>query len=68
MKDKPIMTRVVLNKENVISVDETGKQHGRGAYVCGDCAASGNAAKSKGLEKSFKQKIPREIYEWLNKK
>jgi hypothetical protein len=63
MKDKPDMTRIVLNKEDTVSIDETGKKHGRGAYICFNCAE--NAAKSKGLERSFKKKIPEEIYEWI---
>ena len=65
MKDKPVLIRIVLNKQGEMKVDETGKGHGRGAYVCPDCAAS--ASKVKGLERAFKQKIPNEIYEALGK-
>ena len=33
-KDKKELLRVVKNKENIVSVDQTGKQEGRGAYIC----------------------------------
>ena len=59
-RPKPEMTRIVLNKDGEISVDETGKAHGRGAYICPDCV--GSAEKSKALERSFKQAVGKEIY------
>ena len=33
MKDKRQLVRIVKNKEGQISVDLTGKQNGRGAYI-----------------------------------
>ena len=33
-KDKNELIRIVKNKNNEISIDKTGKQDGRGAYIC----------------------------------
>ena len=35
-KNKNELLRIVKNKENIMKVDETGKQPGRGAYICYD--------------------------------
>ena len=48
-----------------ISLDLTGKKAGRGAYICKDRKCFDMAAKAKRLEKSFKCKIPDEIYDSL---
>ncbi len=65
MKDKRDMMRVVKTKENKFFLDETGKANGRGAYICksSDCLAL--ASDNKGLERSFKAKIPSETYDSL---
>lgn len=67
MKNKKEMMRVLKTPEEEFVLDTTGKKNGRGAYVClsGECL--GKAIKSKGLERSFKQAIPKEVYEELEK-
>ena len=67
MKSKKEMIRVIRTSENEFLLDSTGKKNGRGAYICpnGDCLSK--AIKSKGLERSFKQAIPKEVYETLEK-
>lgn len=67
MKSKKEMIRVIRTSENEFLLDATGKKNGRGAYICanGECLAK--AMKSKGLERSFKQSIPKEVYETLEK-
>lgn len=65
MKDKREMIRVVKNTDNEISLDFTGKKPGRGAYVCPDIACLEKAQNSRGLERSFKMGISKEIYEIL---
>ena len=35
-KNKNELLRIVKNKENIIKVDEKGKEPGRGAYICYD--------------------------------
>lgn len=46
-------------------MDETGKKAGRGAYICPNIECLKKAEKSKGLEKSFKSAVPKEVYEKL---
>ena len=41
--------------------------NGRGAYICPDLECLKKAVKNKGLERSFKQAIPAEVYEALEK-
>ncbi len=67
MKSKKEMIRVIRTSEREFLLDATGRKNGRGAYLCpnGDCLAK--AVKNKGLERSFKQAIPKEVYEALEK-
>lgn len=67
MKSKKEMMRVIKTPEGEILLDATGKKNGRGAYICfsGECLSK--AIKSKGLERSFKQSIPEDIYDKLVK-
>ena len=67
MKSKKEMIRVIRTSEGDFLLDATGRKNGRGAYLCpnGDCLAK--AVKNKGLERSFKQAIPKEVYEALEK-
>ena len=61
-KDKRKLIRVVLSKTGEITIDKTGKQEGRGAYICDNSSCLEKAIKSKRLEKSFERKIDEEIY------
>jgi len=63
MKDKPQVLRIVCNAEGNMSIDATGKAHGRGAYLCLDIECLKKAQKSKGLERSLKRTVPQEIYD-----
>lgn len=67
MKAKKEMIRVIKTAEGAITLDTTGRMNGRGAYICptGECLQK--AIKSKGLERSFKMPIPKEVYEMLAK-
>ena len=64
-KDKKDLIRIVKNKENEIYIDTTGKQEGRGAYLCKDKQCLEKVIKSKRLEKILDTKIAEEIYENL---
>ena len=66
-KAKKDMIRVVRGTDGTVSLDFSGKLNGRGAYVCPDMECLKKAIKSKGLERSFKQSIPKEVYETLEK-
>lgn len=59
--------RVVRDKDGNISVDPTGKKSGRGAYICKDVNCLDAAVKGKKLERSFKCRIPAEIYDIIAK-
>lgn len=67
MKSKKEMMRVLKTPENTFELDATGKKNGRGAYICCSKECLEKAIKSKGLERSFKQAIPKEVYETLKK-
>ena len=67
MKDKKEMMRVLKSAEGQVCLDMTGRKNGRGAYLCKNGACLAQARKNKGLERSFKMRIPDEIYENLEK-
>lgn len=67
MKNKKEMIRVIKTPEGTFMLDATGKKNGRGAYVCPSEECLQLARKNKGLERSFKQPIPAEVYESLEK-
>ena len=60
MKSKKEMMRVLKTSEDTFELDATGKKNGRGAYLCfsKECFEK---------ERSFKQAIPKEVYEKLEK-
>lgn len=64
-KDKTELIRVVKNSNSEIFLDTTGKQNGRGAYVCNDINCLEKLIKSKRLERVFEMKISEEIYNKL---
>ncbi len=67
MKSKKELLRIIKNAENEIFLDATGKKNGRGAYICpnGECFAQ--AVKTRGLERSLKTAIPKDVIETLAK-
>ena len=67
MKNKKEMMRVIKTKEEEIVLDATGRKNGRGAYLCFSRDCLEKAMKSKGLERSLKTAIPKEVYENLEK-
>jgi len=64
-KNKNELLRIVKNKENIIKVDENGKEQGRGAYICYDMECLEKAVKTKKVEKALEVKISNEIYEQI---
>ena len=65
MKGKKDMMRVLKPAEGEICLDVTGKKNGRGAYVCKSKECLKLARKNKGLERSFKMSISKEVYDTL---
>lgn len=66
-KNKKEMVRVLRTPEGIFTLDATGRKNGRGAYCCPSAECLAKAIKGKGLERSFKMAIPREVYEALEK-
>ena len=67
MKPKKEMLRVIKTAEEEIILDTTGRKNGRGAYLCPNSECLKKAIKGKGLERSFKMPIPKDVYEILTK-
>ena len=62
MNEKRLMYRVLRTQEGAFLLDKTGRKNGRGAYICPKEECLKNAIRSKGLERSFKMQIPKEVY------
>ena len=60
--NKNELLRIVKNKDNIVKVDEKGKEAGRGAYICYNKECLEKAKKNKKLEKALNTKIDEEIY------
>ena len=67
MKSKKEMIRILKTAEDEIILDATGRKNGRGAYLCPSMECFHKAVKNRGLERSLKMAIPREIYDTLEK-
>lgn len=67
MKAKKAMIRVLKTPADEIVIDSTGKKNGRGAYICPSLECLRKAIKTKGLERSLKVSIPKELIEALEK-
>lgn len=67
MKPKKELMRILKTETGEFLVDADGKKNGRGAYICRSVDCFRKAVKSKGLERSFKQQIPEEVYDRLEK-
>ena len=65
MKDKKQLIRVLKTPEGEIVLDATGKKNGRGAYLCRSASCLERAVKTKGLDRSFKMSVPKEVYDAL---
>ena len=67
MKSKKEMIRILKTTEDEVIIDTTGKKNGRGAYICPSRECFQKAVKNKGIERSLKMAIPKEVYETLEK-
>ena len=67
MKPKKELVRILRTEDEGFVLDTTGKKNGRGAYICYSRDCFQKAVKNKGLERSFKQAVPAEVYGHLEK-
>ena len=63
MKPKRELVRVVKSPEGEVSLELTGKQPGRGAYVCRSADCLRAARKARRFERAFSCRIPDEVYD-----
>lgn len=67
MKPKKELIRVIKTEEESFQIDVTGKKNGRGAYICKSLDCLNRACSNRGIERSLKSGIPKEIKENLLK-
>ena len=67
MKSKKELIRVIRTENGEILLDATGRQNGRGAYICPDSECMKKVRKTKGLDRAFKMSVSEDIYEGLTK-
>jgi predicted RNA-binding protein YlxR (DUF448 family) len=65
MKDKKELVRIVRTPEGEVLMDSTGKQSGRGVYLCRDLKCLEQAEKGRRLEKSLSHPVSVEVKEAL---
>ena len=64
---KQELIRVVVNKEGVVTVDETGKLNGKGAYIKRDIDVLNKAISTKVLDRTLNVTISDDIYNELRR-
>ena len=62
MKPKKEMIRIVLAEDKKTYVDVTGKQNGRGAYICDDIKCFNKAKKSRAIERALSTACDETVY------
>ena len=66
-REKKQLIRIVKTPAGEIIVDRTGRQNGRGAYLCDSEECFKKARKSNALSRSFKISVTDEIYDELER-
>ena len=64
-KQKKELVRVVRAPEGEICLDITGRQNGRGAYICLSAQCLKLAQKGRRLERALQGAIPEQVYRSL---
>lgn len=62
MAPKKELVRIVRDKEGNVSIDETGKKYGRGAYVSIDVEVAKKAKEEKKLDEVFSVDLSEDFY------
>lgn len=65
MKPKSVLVRIVKIADSDYKLDITGRQNGRGAYICNNDECFGKLMRTKALSKAFKTNVSKEIYETI---
>jgi len=61
--DKSSLVRIVKNKDGTIQLDKTGKNEGRGAYICSCAACLEKCIKTRSFNRAFKQQVDLKVYD-----
>ena len=61
MRAKKDLMRVVRTADGTLVLDLTGKQNGRGAYLCRDAACLSHALKTRALERALEAPVSDEL-------
>ncbi|NCB04801.1 MAG: YlxR family protein [Clostridia bacterium] len=61
MKPKRELLRAVRSPEGMVTLDETGKKPGRGAYVCYSAECLKRALKQRQLDRALETKLDAEV-------
>lgn len=64
-KDKSELVRIVLHADGSVVIDKTGREPGRGAYICKSRECLETLVKKQALSRAFKTALPRSVYEEL---
>lgn len=67
MHPKKTLIRLVLSPEGEISIDQTGKKPGRGAYVCRTRTCLHQAIKGHRFDRNLKARVDDTVVESLTK-
>ena len=67
-KPKKELCRVVKAKDGTVTLDNTGKMEGRGAYICFNEECLEKAIKSRRLQKEFEMQIDNQLFEELRER
>ena len=63
--DKRSLLRIVSGADNRVVIDRSGKQNGRGAYVCASCRGAKGRLRRDKLERSLRARIDKTEWDSL---
>jgi predicted RNA-binding protein YlxR (DUF448 family) len=66
VRPKQELVRIVRRADGTVIIDPTGRQPGRGAYVCDQDACRSQAIKNGALGRALKTPLPSELREALS--
>lgn len=65
--EKKELLRIVRTPEGKVTIDESGRQNGKGAYLKKDKEVINKAKKNKIIDKALEVEVPEAIYEEMVK-
>ena len=65
MRPKKELIRIVRTPEGAVTLDRTGRAHGRGAYLCDSIDCLSRAVKTRALDRARETRIDESIFDSL---